>query len=268
MLSTRPQQPRPSRSAASLLREYELEGPLVLAGRTFLRVSARCPSRSVCRIRTACVQSIVQVQMRPELLFRIPPAEMWVRWHRSRASDDTWQGGSKPTKKPNGQARSYAGFQMFKHMLRVDTRGDKLRAFLGHGSQKPQSTVVNEGDFTEVNRASSPVLCTVPFFPACPQFADPGLDQTTFEGPPLFCGRFGDGNSQHSRGSFSSPRGVRPWFTGRFGRPISSAILYQRGSGSRTPELRPKNLTGPFRFASRASQTTHAQAKCIAGAKA
>jgi hypothetical protein len=167
--------------------------------------------------------------MRPELLFRIPLAELCVRWHRSRASDDTWQGGSKPKKKPNDQARSYAGFQMFKHMLRVDTRGDKLRAFLGHGSQKPQSTVVNEGDFTEVNRASSPVLCTVPFFPACPQFADPGLDQTTFKGPPLFCGRFGNGNSQHSRGSFSSPSGVRPWFTGRFDRPISSAMLYQRG---------------------------------------
>jgi hypothetical protein len=37
---------------------------------------------------------------------------------------------NKQTKKPNDQNTSYAGFQMFKHMLRVDTRGDKVRAFL------------------------------------------------------------------------------------------------------------------------------------------
>jgi len=80
-LSTQARQPRPSVSASSLLRECELEGPLVLVCRTFLRVWAQCPSGSVCKIRTACVRSVVRVRMRSELLFRIRVAKFRVRQH-------------------------------------------------------------------------------------------------------------------------------------------------------------------------------------------
>jgi hypothetical protein len=97
---------------------------------------------------------------------------------------------------------------------------------------------------------------------------DPRLDQTTFEGPPLFCGRLGDRDSQHSRGSFSSPSGGRPSSTDRFDHPISSAIPSRRGEWFANARAAIGNLVVRSGFASRASRTTHAQAKCTAGTKA
>jgi hypothetical protein len=167
-------------------------------------------------------------------------------------------GGNKQTKKPNDQNTSYAGLQMFKHMLRVDTCGDKVHAFLRHASQKPQSTVVNERDSTEINGASSPVLCTVPFFPACPEFADPRLDQTTFEGPSLFCGGLGNRDSQHARRSFSSPSGGRPSSTDRFDHPISS-VLFTKGEWFANARAAIGTLLVRSGFASHASRTIHAE---------
>ena len=97
----------------------------MLVCRTFLRVWAQCPPRSVYKIRTA----MVRAQTRSELLFRIrlaafrgsPVVIAGKRWHLT---------GRQQTKKSNDPSASYARLQMFKHMLRVDTCGDKVRDFL------------------------------------------------------------------------------------------------------------------------------------------
>jgi hypothetical protein len=49
----------------------------VLVCRTFLRVWAQCPSGSVCKIRTACVRSIVRVQMRLNSCFVFVSPSSW-----------------------------------------------------------------------------------------------------------------------------------------------------------------------------------------------
>jgi len=101
----------------------------VLVCRTFLRVWAQCPPRSVYKIRTALVRAMVRAQTRSELLFRIrlaafrssPVVIAGKRWHLT---------GRQQTKKSNDPSASYARLQMFKHMLRVDTCGDKVRDIL------------------------------------------------------------------------------------------------------------------------------------------
>ena len=102
----------------------------MLACQTYLRVWAQYPSGSARKIKSACIRSIVRVQVHSELLSRVPIAEFLVRKHWWRASDDTCQEDTKQTKKPNEWSMPCAAFQLFKHMLGVDTRGDEVRTLL------------------------------------------------------------------------------------------------------------------------------------------
>ena len=99
----------------------------MLVCQTYLRVWAQCPSGSARKIKSACIRAIGCVQEHSELLSRVPIAEFLVRKHWWRASDNTCMEGRKQKKKPNEWSMPCAAFQLFNHMLGVDTRGDEVR---------------------------------------------------------------------------------------------------------------------------------------------
>jgi hypothetical protein len=117
--------------------------------------------------------------------------------HTGQGSDDDSHESNEQAGNHFEQAALTIGFQLIEHMLDVDTGGDELRSLHGHRSQQSLPAFVDERDRTKIDRACSSVLGSVPLFPACSELADPRLDQTAFDRPPLFRGRFRNRNSQH-----------------------------------------------------------------------
>src|SRR6266478_6695491 len=87
--------------------------------------------------------------------------------------------------------------QLLKHMLEVQTPGNKLRAFLGHSPQQSFPAFVDERDVIEVDNAGSLVLASVRPLPGCSQLANPRSDQASLHDPSPICFRFRDGDLQH-----------------------------------------------------------------------
>jgi hypothetical protein len=82
-------------------------------------------------------------------------------------------------------------------MLDVDTGGDKLRARLCHGSQKPLTPRIDKRDLIEIDNACSSTLVAVRFFPTGSQLGNPRPDQPALQNPSLFRRRLVDGDLQH-----------------------------------------------------------------------